>query len=397
MVNSNILFANQPAESGPSNAFNITRAVSAMKDAPYQNQLLQAQVEGQQLSNKINKNQLTKEQAIMQLGDAATDALILQPILQSGDMNRVNMFLDQRVKKIQQRGGDPVDTLDLKQRLNSGATTPEQAQAELMGIVNAATQHGIIQQDNGDLRQQEIDLRRKSLEQQAAQFDRSMQMRAREMNSPRQQMTPSAVAEYEYYRSLTPDQRSQYDAMKRGTPGYSASTEKQIYGAADAYVEDNAKFEDYSDLANRYESAQGKLSSGAYGSVKEWLKEQTGNQDQFTLMRKDWAQIKASEVVRNLPPGAASDADISFALQGFLPNNANPKSISSFLRGLAKMHRLNAEYNSFKADYLSETKNPGGLLKAWKDKAKEIQLDGVTNSSSQQTNTDSQQIYDYNY
>lgn len=147
MVNSNILFANQPAESGPSNAFNITRAVSAMKDAPYQNQLLQAQVQGQQLSNKINQNQLTKEQAIMQLGDAATDALILQPILQSGDMNRVNMFLDQRVKKIQQRGGDPADTLDLKQRLNSGATTPEQAQAELMGIVNAATQHGIIQPD----------------------------------------------------------------------------------------------------------------------------------------------------------------------------------------------------------------------------------------------------------
>lgn len=197
------------------------------------------------------------------------------------------------------------------------------------------------------------------------------------------QQPPAAVAEWELYNKLPPDKRALYDAMKRGTPGYSSATEKQIYGASDAYVDENAAAESYFDLAQRYEQAQGKLMSGTAGTMAEWLKEQTGNQDEFTLLRKDWSKVKASEVVKNLPPGAASDSDIALALEGFLPTNADPKSVASFLRGVAKMRKLNAEYNAFKADYLSETKNPGGLRKAWAERAASIGVGGPTTSSSQ--------------
>lgn len=197
------------------------------------------------------------------------------------------------------------------------------------------------------------------------------------------QQPPAAVAEWELYSKLPPDKRALYDAMKRGTPGYSSATEKQIYGASDAYVDENAAAESYFDLAQRYEQAQGKLMSGTAGTMAEWLKEQTGNQDEFTLLRKDWSKVKASEVVKNLPPGAASDSDIALALEGFLPTNADPKSVASFLRGVAKMRKLNAEYNAFKADYLSETKNPGGLRKAWAERAASIGVGGPTTSSSQ--------------
>lgn len=199
------------------------------------------------------------------------------------------------------------------------------------------------------------------------------------------QQTPSAVAEWNFYSKLTPEQQAQYDAMKRGSPGYSSTTEKQIYGASDAYVDENAAAENYFDLAQRYEQAQGKLASGKAGTMVEWLKEQTGNQDEFTLLRKDWSKVKASEVVKNLPPGAASDSDIALALEGFLPTNADPKSVASFLRGVAKMRKLNAEYNAFKADYLSEKKNPGGLRKAWQEKASQSGVTGPTNSSANQS------------
>lgn len=194
---------------------------------------------------------------------------------------------------------------------------------------------------------------------------------------------PAAIQEWEAYQRMSPEERKAYSEMKRGTGGYSSTTEKQIFGAADAYLEDNAAAENYTDLASRYEANQGKLSSGAASSVKEWLKETTGNQDEFTALRKDWAQIKASEVVKNLPPGAASDADIKMALGGFISDNAEPTEVAAKLRGMAKLRKLNAEYSAFKADYLSENKNPGGLRKAWSEKAKELGVGGPTTSSAQ--------------
>ena len=69
------------------------------------------------------------------------------------------------------------------------------------------------------------------------------------------------------------------------------------------------------------------------------------------------------------------------ALAGFLPNNADPKAVASFLRGTAKLAKINGEYQNFKADYLSQNKSPVGMLKAWKDQAKTT---GSTMSSGNQ-------------
>lgn len=379
-IDSNILLQARPPDAmqAAANGFNVS---SAVKQAPIKNRLLESQVQAQELQNKVSRQTLDAETAKFQLQDAASDAMAIRPLIESGDTLRANVLIAERIKKIQDRGGDPSDTIALRDQLNAGNV--KGVLGELKTVEDLATRVGIFNGGNSDLRQQEIDLRRKALEQDASQFDAQLKMREREANTPRQQMTPSAVAEYEYYRSLTPEQQAQYDAMKRGTPGYSSTTEKEIYGASDAYVEDNAAFENYTDLANRYEQAQGRLTSGAAGTVQEWLKEQTGNQDELTALRKDWSKIKASELVRNLPPGAASDSDIMLAKEGFLPTNADPKTVASFLRGLAKLRKLNAEYNAFKADYLSEKKNPGGLRQEWQQRATELNVGGPTNSASQ--------------
>lgn len=210
------------------------------------------------------------------------------------------------------------------------------------------------------------------------EYDRVIAAQGRE---PQRQpdSTPAAIREYEYRMSLSPADRAEWDKNKRGDKA-STATEKEIFSAVDGAQTASVQYENYTDLANRYEQSPN-LASGAAGSFAEWIKEQTGTQDAASLLRRDWAAVKASEVVKNLPPGAASDADVKMALAGFLPNNANPKAVASFLRGTAKLAKINGEFNSFKADYLSENKSPAGMLKAWRDYAKTT---GSTMSSGNQ-------------
>lgn len=192
---------------------------------------------------------------------------------------------------------------------------------------------------------------------------------------------PSAIREYEYREKLSPEGKAEWDKNKRGDR-VSTEVEKNIFKASDEAQAESVKHENYMELARQYEQSAGKMSSGVVGSFSEWIKEQTGNQDQVSLLRKDWAAVKASEVVKNLPPGAASDADVALALAGFLPTNAKPEMVASFLRGIAKLSKINGEYQSFKANYLAENKSPSGMLKAWRDYSKDAVPTGSTLSSS---------------
>lgn len=319
--------------------------------------------------------------------DLATDAIKIKPLLESGDLTRANTMIAERIQKIMQRGGDPSDTMAFRDALNSGQITPQQAAAELDAEILAAEKGGYLQSTVSERAQgYKPDSRTQFLvgmgyqpgtpEYQSA-ADKYFGPRAGAGTQP-----PAAIQEWEAYQRMSPEERKAFNEMKRGA-GYSSTTEKQIFNASDAYIDDNAAAVNYEDLAQRYKAAEGKISSGAVAGVKEWMKEYTGNEDELTALRKDWTQIKASEVVKNLPPGAASDADIKMALEGFISNNAEPAEVAAKLRGMAKLRRLNAEYNAFKADYLSENRNPGGLRKAWADRVQQAGMNQPTTASAQ--------------
>lgn len=197
---------------------------------------------------------------------------------------------------------------------------------------------------------------------------------------------PAGIREYEYFKSLSPEDQKVWLNNKRGDR-VSTETEKNIFKSSDEAQSEAVKHENYMELARQYEQSAGKMASGVAGSFSEWVKEQTGNQDQISLLRKDWAAVKASEVVKNLPPGAASDADVALALAGFLPTNAKPEMVASFLRGIAKLSKINGEYQSFKANYLAENKGPSGMLKAWRAYSKENVPTGSTMSSGNAAGT----------
>jgi len=122
------------------------------------------------------------------------------------------------------------------------------------------------------------------------------------------------------------------------------------------------------DLANRLEQAGGGY--GKFTSAKEWLKDATGNQDAISNLRKEYLKFKNSEAIKLLPPGPATDKDLSIALSSFISENADAKAMATFLKGLAKMAEQNSVYEEAKAEWVNGV---GHLGKATKD----IEVDNI--------------------
>lgn len=122
------------------------------------------------------------------------------------------------------------------------------------------------------------------------------------------------------------------------------------------------------DLANRIEKQGGGY--GAFSTVGEWLRQATGNQDAMSQMRQEYTRLRNNQALKMLPPGPASDKDIQVAMKGFPPDNADSATMTSFLRGMAKMNQYTAVTENAKAEWVNAV---GHLGKAKTD----INIDGV--------------------
>lgn len=99
--------------------------------------------------------------------------------------------------------------------------------------------------------------------------------------------------------------------------------------------------------------------SGTAASVSEWLKQTTGNQDVVSQLRTEYTRLRNSQAIKSLPPGVATDKDIELALKGIPPETANPATLASFLRGMAKMSQIEAVTEEAKADWVSSNGSLG--------------------------------------
>lgn len=176
-------------------------------------------------------------------------------------------------------------------------------------------------------------------------------------------------------KEATPEEAKQYGqaagfVTKEGRE-LSSGLQKRLSDATDEAVKSSANVIKYNDLASQIDNAD--LQGGLSGQAGELLKKVTGSQDFRTELRKDYYAIRGSEVVNNLPPGAASDTDIALALAGFPDDSANGQQIASFLRGLAKINEFQKQYNEFKAGYISDNGSERNMLKAWKEQGVEYQ------------------------
>jgi len=108
-----------------------------------------------------------------------------------------------------------------------------------------------------------------------------------------------------------------------------------------------------SGLADKFEEegqAGGWWTSGWAGFRKA-----TGwsNDDQTAMMR-DYDRLINGEVLKSLPPGPATDKDIEMAQKGFPPVTADATTITSFLRGMAKINEIDSAHKQMVAEWTNQ-------------------------------------------
>jgi hypothetical protein len=116
------------------------------------------------------------------------------------------------------------------------------------------------------------------------------------------------------------------------------------------------------DLANKIETMGGGI--GKLTSFSETIKTATGNQGAFTELRNEYTRLRNKIAIKNLPPGVATDKDVTMALQGIPPETANAATIASFLRGTAKLQQYEAATKDAQTEWVSSV---GSLANARND------------------------------
>lgn len=179
----------------------------------------------------------------------------------------------------------------------------------------------------------------------------------------------------EYQRLLREDPQAaetfgrQAGFLSREGQELSSFAEKRLAGANDEAVQSASASRNYAGLAQDFE--QSGASGGVAAQWSERLKQITGSEDALSRFRQEYRQIRNTEAVKNLPPGVASDKDIELALSGFPQDTARPEYIAQFMRGMAKMAQARAQYNEFKAEYISREGTERGFLDAWRRQTEE--------------------------
>ena len=113
------------------------------------------------------------------------------------------------------------------------------------------------------------------------------------------------------------------------------------------------------DLSQRIDNlggGWGGLSTGA-----RWLQDAIGTESAWNDTRREYTRMRMSEAIKSLPPGPATDKDIALALQGFPKDNADPQTLSTFLRGMAKLKQIEAVGDNAKAEWVNSV---GSLARA---------------------------------
>ena len=145
--------------------------------------------------------------------------------------------------------------------------------------------------------------------------------------------------------------------LQNKTSNLSPASLKMVNEAAVNAASSKQSAAEMEGLAKKLDTIQG---WGKYaGGATEFLKSATGQQDPTTMIKKEYVRLRNNIAIKSLPPGPATDRDIEIALKGMPDEHANPKELSQFMRGMAKMQKIASKVEDAKADWITET---GGSL-----------------------------------
>lgn len=283
-------------------------------------------------------------------------------------------ILQRGIQQVKDAGGRPLQmTADLKRFIDD----PEGAfKAVELGVASVAPKvyESYVKQKETQ-RQAELDAldeKRFGLEERRVAIQERQEKRL--LDFPKGDESTAGIRDFEFYQNLKKENPGAADEFGRER-GYvssegqelSSHLQKRLSVATDETITSERRSREYNNYAD--EIAASDFVGGKAGAWSEYLKEISGTQDAVSNLRKKYNAVKASQVVSNLPPGAASDKDIELALSGFPSDTANKQQVESFFRGLAKLEDQSAKFNNFKAEFISREGSERGMLRAWKREA----------------------------
>lgn len=332
---------------------------NAMQD---QRKLMQAQMQEQE---QQKRQTLSRERYAAMVQDAYQ----LQKLTESGKFGAAIKLLDNRINAINELGGDPSDSIRVKGLLVSG--DPAQYQQFQRGLQETIDAGAVFWQPPEAAKMTPY-------EQEKAKLARDkFEWQKQNPNAGTQgAMGTANQRDWETYQQLLKTNPSEAEAFGRAA-GFesregqqlSSYAEKQIDMASTEAAQANSDSNRYLTLADQIK--QSAMSGGIQSTWGEYIKEQTGNQDEVTALRKQVMQIVNSEAVKNLPPGPATDRDIEMVRSPFPTEKAAPEYIANWLGAVARLNQKRAEFSEFKANFISEngslrTRSGESMISAWK-------------------------------
>jgi hypothetical protein len=148
---------------------------------------------------------------------------------------------------------------------------------------------------------------------------------------------------------------------------------KEVTAAATDSIASDQSATRMLDLADKLEQAAPELGSGLTAKTSEWWKRVYGSQDELTRIRGDYARIvtpSAMSAYKKVASGSTSDKDIETAMTGVPSETADPATMASYLRGMAKLQVYDSVLSNARAEWFGSVRSLG---KASKD----IEVDGV--------------------
>lgn len=213
---------------------------------------------------------------------------------------------------------------------------------------------GSRQKVQAQIRGQDVQVRGQDIQQQEGAANRALS--ARKLQSAEARAAQRLAFDQDKFMLDMQQAQEKAQAKLAEGPQLSVNMEKELTTSIEKAGASQNSAQSLEQLANQFESER--PTPGMFGKASDMFTNITGQEDYLKSLRTKYIGLRNSQLVANLPPGVASDKDIEMALAGFPSEFSNPDTISSFLRGMAKLEQYNAKLNNFKAEWISNNGNP---------------------------------------
>lgn len=140
-------------------------------------------------------------------------------------------------------------------------------------------------------------------------------------------------------------------------PKLSVNMEKAIETSVNNAAASSNSADSMSALAQQFR--QEKPTTGLFGNANNMFSKLTGSETALRDLRIRQNAIINSQVLKYLPPGPATDRDVSIAREGAPSSWDDPDIVANWLDANARLERRNAQFNEFKSEWMSANGNPG--------------------------------------